>query len=57
MSFLSIGGSSNSDKAISELTIIDELIKRNEQGILMMIGISLANILIHLYQVLTNCCV
>jgi hypothetical protein len=43
MSFLSIGGSSNSDKAISELTIIDELIKRNEQGILMMIGISLAN--------------
>ena len=42
MRFLSIGGS-NSDKAISELTIIDELIKRNEQGILMMIGISLAN--------------
>ena len=42
MSFLSIGGS-NSDKAISELTIIDELIKRNEQGMLMMIGISLAN--------------
>ena len=42
ISFLSIGGS-NSDKAISELSIIDELIKRNEQGILMMIGISLAN--------------
>jgi hypothetical protein len=43
ISFLKIGGSSNSDKAISELSIIDELIKGNEQGILMMIGISLAN--------------
>jgi hypothetical protein len=37
ISFLNIGGSSNTDKAISELSIIDELIKRNEQGILMMI--------------------
>jgi hypothetical protein len=43
MSFLSIGGSSNSDKAISDLSIIDELIKRNEQGIIIMIGITLAN--------------
>jgi hypothetical protein len=43
ISFLKIGGSSNTDKAISELGIIDELIKRNEQGMLMMIGISLAN--------------
>jgi hypothetical protein len=37
ISFLKIGNSSNTDKAISELSIIDELIKRNEQGILMMI--------------------
>ena len=43
ISFLKIGGSSNTDKAISELGIIDELIKRNEQGMLMMIGISSAN--------------
>jgi hypothetical protein len=43
ISFLKAGGGSNIDKAISELSIIDELIKRNEQGMLMMIGISLAN--------------
>jgi hypothetical protein len=43
ISFLKTEGGSNADKAISELSIIDELIKRNEQGILMMIGISLAN--------------
>jgi hypothetical protein len=42
-SFLKAGGGSNTDKAISELGIIDELIKRNEQGMLMMIGISSAN--------------
>ena len=43
ISFLNIGGSVNADKAISELSIIDGLIKRNEQGILKMIGISSAN--------------
>ena len=43
ISFLKAGGGSNIDKAISELSIIDELIKRNEQGMLMMIGISLAS--------------
>ena len=43
ISFLKAGGGSNTDKAISELGIIDELIKRNEQGMLMMIGISSAN--------------
>jgi hypothetical protein len=43
INFLKAGGGSNTDKAISELGIIDELIKRNEQGMLMMIGISSAN--------------
>jgi hypothetical protein len=44
INFLKAGGGSNIDKAISELGIIDELIKRNEQGMLMMmIGISSAN--------------
>ena len=43
INFLKAGGGSNTDKAISELGIIDELMKRNEQGMLMMIGISSAN--------------
>jgi len=43
INFLKAGGGSNTDKAISELGIIDELVKRNEQGMLMMIGISSAN--------------
>ena len=43
VNFLKAGGGSNTDKAISELGIIDELVKRNEQGMLMMIGISSAN--------------
>jgi len=43
INFLKAGGGSNTHKAISELGIIDELVKRNEQGMLMMIGISSAN--------------